>query len=106
MTIYATGEKEISFSSIDCQKADTKSSDSNNGVTTLIASGIFDYCIIEISASINDYITIGAKTTNNQNQCSEDTLNYYNELIIGYLNKDILQKECYILPKNKNDLYL
>ena len=105
MTIYATGEKEISFSSIDCQKADTKSSDSNNGVTTLIASGIFDYCIIEISASINDYITIGAKTTNNQNQCSEDTLNYYNELIIGYLNKDILQKECYILPKNKNDLY-
>ena len=106
LTMYATGTKDIKLSIEDCWDTTCDQHDFSEGsaITTSTREGQ-EYFTLTVSAPKNSYITVGAKVIGRTGKSIGNVLIPENGLIYGFLRKGILEKECYILPTDKNDIY-
>ena len=106
ITLYATGGRKISISLDGCSDESCKPFDFTDGEAITTKTTGNDYFTLTVTAEIGDYISVGAKIIDNDGKCSENTLSSEIGQISGFLRKEILDKECYLLPGDKDIYYI
>ena len=106
LTIIATGEKEIELILKDESGKEYKNDKNRNfkegSVIIEKLSGNSDYFDLTVIAEERDFITIGSKIiTGEKSDIIELEPNGYE--ISGYLERNILEKECYLIPEKNSE---
>ena len=109
LTFYATGAQKIF---LEIYRMNTTQYNFNSGSAISInMTKNYSYILI-VQGNVGDYISIGSKVTLKKPEKSGKSvspLKKNDKQITGILNKDILNKECYLLEfgqnQNDNDIY-
>ena len=102
LTLYATGGKKIGLSLSHCIGGCTQYDFKiGSAITTKIQKHL--YFELTVSAEPGDFISIGSKITDSNGNSLDNTLSPNEYQFIGYLKKNVLEKECYALPSVSGD---
>ena len=105
LTMYATGANGINLSLELCYDitCDQYNFTDGSAITTVTRS--YDYFTLTVKAPKESYITVGGKIIDKNGKSSGNILTPESGLISGFLRKDILERECYFLPEEENDIF-
>ena len=105
VTFYATGGQNISMYLADCWEEHCEPFNFKEGSAITMKSKDFDYYVLTVNAKVGYYITVGAKVIDKNGFSPENILEPEYGQLSGFLRKKVLEKECYILPKEEKDTY-
>ena len=104
LTFYATGYKPVDIDVKNCYQCIQYKFRAGTAITVdLIKRKYFE---LTIKAQEGDFISVGSKYTLQDGRSPANTLNPNARQITGYLKRDVLEKECYLLPDDSNDKYI
>ena len=99
ITLYAYGGKNISLI-INNNSKDYKQYNFGTGVAITEQLIITDYLLLKIESEEGDFITFGGKAVSPNEKSKKFDLKPNTYEIIGYLKKDLLENECYLMSNN------
>jgi hypothetical protein len=101
LTFYATGYKPVEIDVKNCYQCVQYRFRAGTAITVdLIKKKYFE---LTIRAQEGDFISVGSKYTLQDGRSPANTLNPNARQITGYLKRNVLEKECYLLPDESND---
>ena len=107
LTFYATGQKPITLDVKNCIQCNQYNFRAGAAITVdMIKKKYFE---MTVTAQEGDFISVGSKYTLKEGKSPGNTLTPNDRPITGYLKKNVLNKECFLLPdsdkKNNIDTY-
>jgi len=103
LTLYAIGEKRINLKVKDCEQCNQYTF--RSGVAITIDLPRKPYINLIVTAEEGDFISLGSKITLKEGKSAGSYLNTNDHAISGYLKKNILERECYLLPDKEGETY-
>ena len=105
VTLYATGGRNVSLSLANCNEESCKQFNFTEGAAITIKNKNINYYDLTVNAKVGDYITVGGKIIDKNGKSLQNILEPEYGQLSGFLRKGQLEKECYMLPKEENDIY-
>ena len=105
ITVYATGGKEIQLQ-FDNYPDKQAIQFPEGAAITMALDKKHEYFNITIIAQVGDYITVGAKIITPSGKSAGNALSPDMGQINGFLEKDVISKECYSLPEEEDIFYI
>ena len=103
VTFYATGGKNISLSLSNCSEETCKQFNFAEGSAITMKNKKINYYTLTVKAKAGYYITVGGKLIENNGESMENILEPEYGQLSGFLRKEFLEKECYLLPNTEKE---
>ena len=105
VTLYATGGRNVSLSLANCNEESCKQFNFTEGAAITMKVKTDEYYELTVNAKVGDYITVGGKIIDKNGESLQNILWPEYGQLSGFLRKSLLEKECYMLPKEEKDIY-
>ena len=106
LTIYATGGKNITLSYLGCIGDSCEPFQFEEGAAITTKTNADNYYNISVTGEVGAYITVGIKVIFPNGIIAGNALSPDMGQISGFLRKEVLEKECYTLPKEDDVFYI
>ena len=106
MTLYATGGKNIKITLQNCAGQNCNQFNFTEGAAITTTTNGDEYFTLTVTAQNGDYISVGTKTIDSQGKSILNNLSTETGQISGFLKRNLLEKECYLLPTEDDTYYI